>query len=113
MAGPPGDGVERQRELLATAQQTVSCPGPDGRDFAGRFSSSFRLALSNAYDMRDQTAIRVSARLERPTAEGPPEAACDGPTSRAVEVQSTIHPETGKPITVTGDAGFSVTLTLR
>ncbi|HWI86458.1 MAG TPA: hypothetical protein VNT42_09075 [Sphingomonas sp.] len=93
--------------------QSVACKRADGRDFIGRFASNYQLTLGTSYDSGDRAAIRVTAQLERPAADGPLSILCEEPGSRTVGIQATIRPETGRPVTITADAGFSVTLTLR
>jgi len=93
--------------------QTLACPNAIGRDGVGRFSTGFSLSLYGAYAGEGYSSVRVSARLDRPTADGPLSNLCAEPSVRSVEVQSTFVPIDGKTLTIEGDAGFSVTLTPR
>ena len=97
-------------------EETLACPTADRRDRPTRFFTGTTLTLSTAWDGGDQSAIRVSAALDRPVPDGstdvPLSAICRDLTNRKVQIDTTIRPGRGKPVTIQGDAGFSVTLAL-
>lgn len=91
-------------------EQTIACPDLAARGGIGRFSTGFSLSLSGVYGSEAYSAVRMSARLDRPTTDGPLTNLCADQGVRSVEVQSTFVPVDGKAVTIDGDAGFSVTL---
>lgn len=91
-------------------EQTVACPGSFAREGMSRFSTGFSLSLSGTYGSEGYSAVRASARLDRPKADGPLTDLCVDQGIRSVEVQSTFVPVDGKALTIDGDAGFSVTI---
>lgn len=107
MSSAGGAGFSQRRD------QSVACAGPDGSASTARFATGFQLGLSQSYDTRTSSLIRVTARLDRPLADGPLTVFCEEQGQRSVEIQSTMDPSSGRPATFTGDGGFSVTITPR
>jgi len=92
--------------------QSLACPDrASGRQT--RFSTGTALTLNPDWGMEGRSSVRVSATLERPAPDDAPLAAlCQNLTTRKVQIDASIRPEHGKPVTLQGDADFSVTLTL-
>lgn len=92
--------------------QSVLCPSDPDRVRAAQFQTSLDLSLSQAYGLDSDRAVMVSLQLQRP-AEASAAAMCQNDVTRTVSLRGTIRPEKGKPVTVAGDAGLTMMLTLR